>query len=300
MINFFLNKKSSTHPKSIHIFQNWISKRSIIQLIILFLVSHIALATVFSLVISVKYSGQICNLSMSQDAFLYRLYFSLISQISPGFTEFIPANDVSRTLSTLNSFVGILIDAIYVTILVTKLLLPIDVFEICPYLIINEKKEELQIRLYSKYQKSVFDVEFSFFRFFIYETEEGGVLGRTEEIFIHPPKRKLLRSRYPYIIRVGLSKEETNWLDLFENEGEIRNKVPINWLNGKDEKRGHFYLLIKAQTDMGTIYQVKDYFFNKDCIKKGKAKVVFDDINVSLDDWYDHNKGNWYNWNKLD
>ena len=288
------------HPKTTKSLLHFVYGRSVVTLLLIFAISHIISALIFATFITVEFSGDKAALSAGVDSLWYRFYFCMVSQIAPGFTEFIPVGEGSRVLSLLNGFIGLLINAIYVAVIVSQVILPNDVFEVCPFLIVNTDENTVEIRLYSKYPADLHYIEFTFFRFFIYETEPGGVLGRTEEISIAPKYRKLLRSRYPYIIRVPLSDEPLEWNHKLDKEGDVRDALPTNWLNLSEPRRGHFYLMIKAATNAGTVYQRKEFRVTPQDIRFGRSRTVIDTKNVSVDDWYNFKNGNWANWNKLD
>lgn len=288
------------HPKTTKSLLHFIYGRSVVNLLLIFLASHAVSATAFAFLLTVEFSGDVATLSSPIDGLWYRFYFCLVSQIAPGFTEFIPVGETSRILSLFNGFTGLLINAIYVAVIVSQVVLPNDVFEVCPFLIINEEDETVEIRLYSKYPADLHYIEFTLFRFFIYETQAGGVLGRTEEIFVAPRHRRLLLSRYPYIIRAKITDAQLEWNHKLAKEGDVREALPSDWFNLSKPRRGHFYLMIKAATNAGTVYQRKEFKLNPGDIRYGKSRSVFDDKNVSLDDWHDYRNGNWKNWNELD
>lgn len=289
----------SEHPRVVFWWPYLVSNTSLKFIFLLFAFSHALFALLFSVFVEVSYSGPKEGTETGLSVWWYSLYYCFVVQISPGFTEFVPTNDQSRVFSVVNGFVGLIINAFFISLLISRAIQPKNIFEICPFLIINVKKKLAEIRLYSKFPGNVYDIEFSFYRFLLHQHDGDRIFGRTEEIEIRPSRRKMLRSRYPYIVRFSLSDEDLNWDDIFLSEGEVRRAIPMKWLAEHSKFRGHFYLYVKAETNFGSVYQIQDYELNPENIVVGESKVVFEDKDVDLKDWYDFRRGNWKNWNKV-
>jgi len=289
------------HPKTTKKMLSFLGQQNVVTLLVLFITSHVISASVIALFIKVSYGGPDAVSEVTSPSYWHRFYYCMISQISPGFTEFVPSNDPSRILSLSNGFIGLVINAIYISLLVSQVLRPKNVFEFGSHIAVNEKEKSGEIRIYSRLRNDAVYIEFSLYRFLLHKREDGRVWGRTEEIRVHPKDRKLLRSRYPYIIRFDLEEDAASWENVLSAEGQVREKVPIGWLskNGS-EKCGYFFVMVRAETEFGTAYQRKEYRVGTSDFRFGKSVPVFDDVEVTLDDWHNPQKGNWRNWNKTE
>ena len=280
---------------------SFLGQQNVLFLLGLFVASHAVTASVIAIFIRVSYGGPEVIREATSPSYWHRLYFGMTSQISPGFTEFVPANEASRFLALLNGFVGLVINAIYIALLVSQVLRPKDVFEFGSHIVVNKQEMRGEIRLYSRLRTEAVYIEFSLYRFLLHKREDGRVWGRTEEVRVHPRDRKLLRSRYPYIIRFDLADDLTPWENILIAEGQVREKVPVDWLSkSSSEKRGYFFVMVRAETEFGTAYQRKEYRVGTSDFRFGRSVPVFDNVEVTLDDWHNPQKGNWRNWNKTD
>lgn len=292
---------SLAHPKTTKQILSFLGQQNVLVLLGLFIASHATTASVIAVFLQVSYGGPGVIGETTSLSYWHRLYYCMTSQISPGFTEFVPTNDVSRSLALLNGFTGLAINAIYIALLVSQVLRPKDVFEFGSHIVVNNQEMCGEIRLYSRLRTEAVYIEFSLYRFLLHKREDGRVWGRTEEVRVHPKDRKLLRSRYPYIIRFDLADDFIPWEDVLTAEGQVRENVPVSWLMKlSSEKRGYFFVMVRAETEFGTVYQRKEYRVGTSDFRLGKSIPVFDNVEVTLDDWHNPQKGNWRNWNKTD
>lgn len=289
------------HPRTTKQMLSFLGQQNVLVLIGLFLASHTITASAIAIFLQVSYGGPEVIGEATPLNYWHRFYYCLTSQISPGFTEFVPLNDTSRFLALLNGFIGLIVNAIYIALLVSQVLRPKNVFEFGSHIVINKQEMSGEIRVYSRLRTEAVYIEFSLYRFLLHTREDGRVWGRTEEVKIHPKDRKLLRSRYPYIIRFDLVEASTPWENTLPVEGQVRERVPIDWLSkSKSAQTGYFFVMVRAETEFGTVYQRKEYRVGTGDFRYGKSIPVFDNVEVTLEDWHNPQKGNWKNWNKTE
>lgn len=264
--------------------------------IILFIVSHIIFAVIFSTQIEII--QELDSSAHSEYNFWDKIYFSLINQISPGFTEYLPSTTRTQVILVVQSFLGAIFNALLFALIVAKLFFPGEAFEFSRMILHDPARNALVIRMYSKYPGTVFDLDIKFFRFMIGRTIEKKSIGRQEEIPIMPSKRMVLKKNYGLLLRIPLLKEEVEWntdvrdLDL---EG-----MPFNWFQNFEQTTGHFFLAVSAESQTGKIYQVQHYYLTPDTFKCGRHQLFNKNIELDVNSWYDYTTYDWKTWNAFD
>ncbi len=227
-------------------------------------------------------------------------YFSLMTFISPGFTEFLPMDSFSRLLSIVNALIGLSFNALFLSILVARALQPHEPFEIVPYLVYDPRTQKVSIRFYSTLPSSCYNLHFRLFRFLIYQTKQGKQMGSTREIMLSPNYRNTLLQNYGILVHAEIDLNE-NHQNASTIRAHKRKKIPIEWIIPEHKKcpDGHFYLTIEAETLQGKMFQTIYFNLNKQDIKIGHHKLLNEGETLTLGNWYDWKKYRWDLWGKI-
>lgn len=268
------------------------------HMIIIYFSVHIFFAIIFAFIYSIHYSSYSAYLYFDESSYVYRLYFSIVTQISPGFTEFLPSNDLSRLITPIHGIIGIVINGLFLSLLFARAVHPYNVFDVVPFILHSPNRNQLIIRMYSKYPEPVHNLDFNFYRFYIFNNEHGEQLGRTEEIKILPEKRKMIRPYYGLLLRIELSYDALDWSDTLEDDQKIRTSMPYNWFVNDNRYNGHYYLIISADTTSGTAYYVQDFFLNRKNIRCGEHMLLNHQKNLDIFSWYNYRRYSWETWGK--
>lgn len=272
-----------------------------VKLFILFFIYIILVMLVslsFSFFYDLIYAGHE-DYSCISITWLEKWYFSIITFMSPGFTEFLPINTLSRILVVFNGLIGLSFNALFLSILVARALQPHEPFEIVPFLLYDPRTKQITIRFYSTLPSTCYNLSFKIFRFAIYESH-GKQMGSTREIKVSPHYRNTLLNNYGILIRAEVDFEE-NPQNASMKRTYRRNNIPIEWLIPEHPKypEGHFYLTIEAETIQGKMFQTIDFYLNKDNIKIGHHKLLNEETPLSLNTWYNWKKYSWNLWGEI-
>ena len=229
-----------------------------------------------------------------------RWYFSLMTFMSPGFTEFLPYNGFSRVLSSINGLVGLSFNALFLSILVARALQPHEPFEIVSFLLYDPKMKKLTARFYSTLPSNCYNLSFRMFRFVIYENEPGRQLGSTREVDISPNYRNVLLPNYGLLLRAEVDLDENPQHASTKNP-HIRKKIPLEWLIPEHDKcpSGHFYITVEAETPYGKMFQMIYFYLSKKDIKIGRHTLLNEGMRLTLDNWYKWKSYRWDLWGKF-
>ena len=99
------------------------------------------------------------------------------------------------------------------------------------------------------------------------------------------------------LLKVDLSDNGQN--ASFKNT-YMRKKVPIEWLLPTHKKyiKGHFYITIEAETAYGKMFQLVNFYPNRNDIKVGRHSLLNDNKKLTLENWYNWQKYRWDLWGK--
>ncbi|MFT4968068.1 MAG: hypothetical protein ACI9CD_001090 [Candidatus Deianiraeaceae bacterium] len=285
----------NNHPKSFYGIFSFIFKVRIYQLFTIYITFILFISLCFSFFYDLVYTGSEIS-SPQQIDLMHKWYFGLMSFMSPGFTEFIPCNKLSRLIAAINSITGFSFNVLFLSILVARILLPRNPFNVVPFLLYNPEKKTLSTRVYSMLPLTCYNISFNFYRLILYE-KDGIQMGTTKEINASPHNRKVLMPNYGIHISIDCDLTNTNL-----NIDEIKSidkyeKIPLAWLN-PTIKNGHFYLFIEAETAYGKAFQKIDFYLNKNCIKIGTHKLLNHGFVLKDTEWYKWKKYRWDLWGK--
>ena len=261
---------------------------------LIFLIS-ISFASFYDLI----YAGPTTNHIMNVTWF-HKFYYSLTTFMSPGFTEFLPLNDSSRILTMINGIMGLLFNAFFLSVLVARILQPHKPFEIVPFLLYDSVSQQLTARFYSTLPDNCYNLKYRLFRFGTFTNHAGKEIGKTLEIEMSPGYRNVLLPNYGILLRAKVDLDNNAQNASFNNT-YTRKKVPIEWLLPTHKKyvHGHFYLTIEAETSYGKMFQLVNFYPNKNDIKVGRHMLLNDDRKLTLENWYNWKEYRWDLWEKF-
>lgn len=288
--------KPHSHPKRYLGFFGIVLDLPITVVVILFISIHLLLAMTTSFLYDITFNGSSEEFRVT---IYHHIYYSIITQISPGFTEFSPANDVGRALSASQSIIGLIVNTFFLSIIFSRAVHPRNVFEICPFMLHNPLTNQVTIRLYSKYPDPIHNIEFRLYRLFFFKTETGQTLGRSEEFSIQPSNRKYVRPYYGLLINCPIGKRRMKWDKPKKDSTTAYNSLPYNWYTETDIFSGSFYLVISAETSSGNVHQVFDFPLNAKHLRCGHHTMMNDGVELNAKTWYDYRKYRWDIWNEV-
>jgi len=285
-------------PKSYYGAFSFFFKSKLYLLFIVYISVVLIISFAFSFFYNLSYAGP-SSINPICINWLHKWYFSLMTFMSPGFTEFLPVNDVSRILSAANGLLGLSFNALFLSILVARALQPHEPFEIVPFLLYDPEVKKLSARFYSTLPSSCYNLSFRLFRFLMYENEFGKQLGATREINISPNYKNVLLPNYGILLRADIDLDK-NHQHASSKRVHKRKKIPVEWLLPEHEKcpDGHFYLTIEAETPYGKMFQTINFYLLKNDIKIGRHKLLNEGEKLSLDNWYKWKSYRWDLWGK--
>lgn len=287
-------------PKSYYgLFSFFIKQRLYVLFLVYFLLISI-FSFSFSFFYLIEYAGPITS-RPSEVCYFHRLYYSVITFISPGFTEFLPKNDLSRLLSIVESIIGMTFNVLFLSILVARALMPYEPFVIVPFVLYDPIRKTITARFYSTLPTPIYNINFKLHRFFIFDNKiTNKQMGRTIEISTNPNYRNMLIPNYGILVKVSVEKELNNIRASIEKLHN-RKKIPIEWLLIEENLyvEGHFYLTIEAETSYGKMFQRKDFYLNKKNIKCGRHALLNENKKFTLNNWYNWKEYRWDLWGKF-
>ena len=287
-----------SHPKSYYGIFTFFFKSKLYMLFLFYLTVSLFIAISFSFFYELVYAGPV-NLTPYKITWLHKLYYSIITFISPGFTEFLPINNYSRVISSINGLVGITFNAFFLSVLVARALQPHEPFNIVPFILYDPMSKKLSSRFYSTLPDNCYNLSIRLFRFAMYEDSLGRQFGTTLEIKISPHYRNVLLPNYGIHIgaQIDMDHSPQNASLLRKH---IRKKIPIEWLttDKSEYQDGHFYITIEAETPYGKTFQTQYYYLNKNDIKIGRHALLNEGTKLSLENWYNWKIYRWDLWGK--
>lgn len=285
-------------PKAYYGAFSFFFKSKLYLLFIVYISVVLIISLAFSFFYSLSYAGPAIA---SPDCinWMHKWYFSLMTFMSPGFTEFLPIDDISRGLSSVNGLLGLSFNALFLSILVARALQPHEPFEIVPFLLYDPAVERVSARFYSTLPSSCYNLSFRLFRFLMYENEHGKQLGATREIDISPNYKNVLLPNYGILLRTEIDLNE-NHQQASTKRIHVRKKIPIEWFLPEHKKYpdGHFYLTIEAETPYGKMFQTINFHLSKDDIRIGRHQLLNEGQKLSLENWYKWKSYRWDLWGK--
>lgn len=291
---FFRNK-----PKSYYGIFSFFFKSKLYVLFFIYLIVIALISLAFSFSYELVYAGP-AESCPNRIYWFHNLYYSLVTFISPGFTEFMPANDYSRIMSSFNGVVGLSFNALFLSILVARALQPHEPFEIVPFILYDPVLKRLTARFYSTLPANCYNLSFKLFRFVVYEDSLGRQIGRTSEMIVAPNYRNVLLPNYGILVHADIDMQENAQHSSFKRTHQ-RKKIPIEWLLPSHKKcpDGHFYLTVEAETPYGKMFQTQNYYLNKNDIKIGRHTLLNEGVKLTLDNWYKWKDYRWDLWGKF-
>lgn len=286
------------NPKSYYGIFSIFFKAKLFVLFLIYILLVLLVSLCFSFFYEIHYAGS--NLTLIEITWIEKWYFSIITFMSPGFTEFLPTDTLSRILSVFNGLMGVSFNALFLSILVAKALQPHEPFEIVPFLLYDPRIKKFTIRFYSTLPSNCYNLTFRLFRFSIYQNTQGKQIGSTREIKVSPHYRNTLLKNYGILIKAEIDFDE-NPQNASMKKTYTRKKIPIEWLIPEHDKcpEGHFYLTIEAETIQGKMFQTINFLLNKDNIKVGHHKLLNEDNQLTLDNWYNWKDYQWDLWGEI-
>jgi hypothetical protein len=287
------------HPKSYYGIFSIFFKAKLFVLLIIYILLVLLVSYFFSLFYNLIYVGSSDYQCISVE-WLEKWYFSIMTFMSPGFTEFLPIDTKSRVISVLNGLVGLSFNALFLSILVARALLPHEPFQIVPFMVYDPRTYKITLRFYSSLPFNCYNLRFRLFRFSIYQNKQGKQLGSTREITITPDYRNTLLKNYGILLNTKVDFEESPQNASTSNTHKRKN-IPIEWLIPEHTKcpDGHFYLTIEAESMQGKMFQTCNFYLTKDSIKIGQHKLLNEGEILSLNNWYKWKKYRWDLWEKI-
>jgi hypothetical protein len=294
-----IRKLFSKRPKSYYGIFSFVFKSKLYWLFIIYIFGVLLITYTFSLFYNIAYAG-LDEVSIQCVNWFQKWYYSLITFISPGFTEFLPLDDTSRLITSINGLVGISFNALFISLLIARALQPHEPFEVVPFLLYDPEKKTLTTRIYSTLPSNCYNISFKLFRFLIAENDHKKQMGYTREIKILPEDRNVLMPNYGLLLRTEVDVEENPHHSSVKKDYR-RKKIPISWLIPEHDKYldGHFYILLEAETVYGKMFQKFDFYTTKKNIKVGRHTLLNEGYNLNLSNWYDWKKYRWDLWGKF-
>lgn len=257
---------------------------------LLFVMFHFLIALMFAATLDLEHSSLWGQGNIKAD-FNERLYFSLINQLTLGFTEYLPTTGASQILLLLQSYIGLLLNALILAIIVSRVFQPKDVFEVAPIMAHDTQAGQLVFRIYSKYPEAVYNLNAELHRFSIGEAGQPSVIGVTTVISTTPANRRILLKNYALLIKVSIDYSEKKY------EGKLHSKrIPWSWL-GEHQTRSELLLVLSAETSTGTVHQFQR--FSSISFICGRHRLLNEGIDLDLESWYDFRNYRWSTWGKI-
>lgn len=283
-------------PKSYYGIFSFFFKSNLYWLFFVYISLVLAITGIFSIFYIISYAGPE-HLSPEYIKWHHKWYYSLTTFISPGFTEFLPVNDGSRLLSSINGLIGLSFNALFLSLLIARALQAHAPFDIVPFLLYDPETKFLSARFYSTLPSSCYNLSFRMFRFLIYENQNSTQMGSTREIKLSPEERNVLVPNYGILLRAEIDSNENSQHASAKNT-HTRKKVPIEWVlpGNKNYSEGHFYITIEAETVYGKMFQTIDFYFEKGDLKVGRHNLLNEGKKLSLKNWYNWRKYRWDLW----
>lgn len=285
-------------PKSYYGAFSFFFKSKLYSLLAVYILLVLAISLGFSFCYEIVYAGPEVATPLAIKWF-HKWYFSLLTFISPGFTEFLPSSDASRLLASINCLIGLLFNALFLSILVARALQPHEPFEVVSFLAYDPRQAKLSCRFYSTLPASCYNLSFKLFRFLILENDIGHQMGTTREISISPTYRNALLPNYAILIRAEVDLDE-NPQNASTKARHTRKKVPLEWLLKGHEKcpEGHFYITIEAETPYGKMFQTKSFYLTEQDIKVGCHQLLNEGDKLTVENWYEWKSYRWETWGR--
>lgn len=296
-----INRWSLPHPKSYYGIFSFLFRTKIYILFVGYFLGLVAISVLLSFFIQIKYAGPI-QMAPECLSYYHILYYVLTTLVSPGFTEFLPSNDLSRILSLITGVLGVAYNALFFAILITRFLQPHEPFVLAPFLLYNPKSGALTARLYSMLPLPVYNLKVRCHRFMMhYKKKEDVQIGKSIEIMTIPTERNMLLPNYGLLIHIPLEEDMTPYQSS-PNRRHKRKKCPIEWvLPIQDDKyNGYFYITIEAETMYGKMFKTQNFYLNKSYIKCGMHSLLNHQEKFTLKNWHNWKDYRWDLWGKYE
>ena len=252
--------------------------------------------------ISASFFGLFYDISHQSDSseILYfdKLYFSAITQLSPGFTDYRPNNTASKMIVIFQSLLGLVFNALFVSLIFSRAVHPQNPFEVVPFLLYNPERKRISIRFYSKFPEAIHDLNFEFYRFIIYNNEIGQVMGRRDRIKIITEKKKVLLPFYGLVLLIDVQDVNNDWIGKPDSAESGFSFIPANWLSVESKLSGHYHLVLSGDTSAGKTFQIINYYINKKQVRCGEHFLLNHEVPLDINTWYKYHLYRWDHWEK--
>lgn len=288
-----------SHPKSYYGIFSFFFRVRLYVLFIVYVVGVAIAAASLSQFIQIEYAGP-KNAAPGCISWFHIFYYTATTFISPGFTEFLPSDEISRLASLIGGAFGVAYNALFFSILIARALQPHEPFVVVPFLLYHPVNKTLTARLYSALPSAAYNLRMRFYRFMIYENEKTNAqMGRTIEIETHPTDRNVLLPNYGLLVSIHM-EDEFSPQQSTPNRTHKRKKCPIEWSLpvGENNYDGHFYLTIEAETPYGKMFQTQYFYLNKSQLKCGTHSLLNHETKLTLNNWYKWKEYRWDLWGK--
>lgn len=284
------------HPRSYYGAFSFFFRSRLYVLFLTYVAGVIISSGILSAIIEVEYAGPEGSRPRAI-SWEHHFYFATTTLISPGFTEFVPRDDASRRFALAGGVFGIAYNALFLSILVARILQAREPFVVVPFLLYHPRNKTLTARFYSTLPTPAFNLRVRFFRFVIHTDESiAAQVGRTIEIATEPKERSTILPHYGLLVRVKVA--QGGGADRPDpSDTELRAECPRDWVL-PDLHHGHFDLVLEAETTYGKMFQSVRFFPGRRQIRCGTHSLLNEGRAFSLDDWYHWWDYRWDLWSR--